>query len=44
MTAEERCVVAAVLALARAGGFDEMVVAEIDRDLAAYIAMAEAAA
>lgn len=41
MTAEQQCVVCAVLALARAGNLDESTVATIASDLAAYIAHAE---
>lgn len=41
MTAEEHCVVAAVLALARTADLDEATVATIASDLAAYIARAE---
>ncbi len=41
MTAEEHCVVCAVLALARAGNLDEATVRRIADDLAAYIARAE---
>ncbi len=40
MTAEEHCVVCAVLALARAGNLDEATVQRIASDLAVYIARA----